>query len=39
MEANKKIDWYGFILLATIIPAFVLAIVQEKFWGWLSHPF
>jgi EmrB/QacA subfamily drug resistance transporter len=36
--ANKKIDWYGFILLATIIPAFILAIVQAESWGWLSIP-
>jgi MFS family permease len=37
-DANRSIDWAGFILLATAVPAFVLAIVQGEFWGWLSAP-
>jgi EmrB/QacA subfamily drug resistance transporter len=34
--ANKKIDWWGFILLLIAIPSLILALVQGEAWGWLS---
>lgn len=34
----RKIDWQGFILLITALPAGILALVQGEIWGWLSMP-
>ncbi len=35
---NRKIDWWGFILLLISIPSLILALVQGEAWGWLSIP-
>ncbi len=35
---NRKIDWYGFVLLLITVPAGILALVQGETWGWLSLP-
>ncbi len=36
--ANKKIDWWGFILLLIAIPSLILALVQGESWGWITAP-
>lgn len=33
---SKKIDWFGFILLALSLSAFILATVEGGSWGWFS---
>lgn len=37
-NGNRKIDWWGFILLLIAIPSLILALVQGEAWGWLSAP-
>lgn len=37
-EGGKKIDWLGFLLLATSLPMLILATVQGSSWGWGSIP-
>lgn len=38
INADKKIDWAGFIILLITIPTLILAIVQGENWGWSSTP-